>query len=388
MTLDEYCKKCKKASQEKHVAIYGAGKIGQALKSFLEKEQNIFPDAFIVTDKHSNRNEVAGLKVYELDEYVELHGQEKVFILVAAKIPWNKEIVDKLDRFGNIEYLDITPDVQQRFDIKPSVFEINAVVGCSIACKYCPQPMLLKAYHGIRVMLYSDFCKAVDKIPPDQYIGFSGFSEPFLNPDITKMIKYASKKDHRIWLNSTLVGMTETKFEEICDIPIARFTLHLPDKNMNARIPITEEYIRVLKRVLSWTQKKNGHLQHVVTKANGQGPLPDEIKQLVNGKVLFHAELADRAGNLNDASLHSIGTHRGRIRCNYSPALTNFVMMPNGDIYLCCMDFGLRHKVGNILEKSYDSLLVSQELKAIRAAMDTEDGECLCRHCTEAQVVL
>ncbi|MCR4924793.1 MAG: SPASM domain-containing protein [Clostridiales bacterium] len=388
MMLSKYLQRIK--SSQKRVVLYGAGKIGKALKSMLEKN-NILPQGFVVSDKNMNKDEVDGLKVFGLDEVINLWGGENILALVAVKEPWNNEVVAKIKSCRNLEYLDIIPELLT-LDIKPELFEINAVVGCSVACKYCPQSALIKAYSAKnaaspRVLSFDVFRQALDKIPVKKNIAFSGFSEPFLNPDITKMIKYAHEKGHGIMLNTTLVGMTKEKFAEIRDIPIANFTLHLPDKDNYAKIPITEQYIELLKMVLDWKWLKNGSYIPVVDKANGQGALPKEVEQIIHGKVLFHSELADRAGNLADSDIYSIGTLNGRIRCNYSPDISNFVMMPNGDVYLCCMDFGLRHKIGNILEQSYEDLLKSSELQKIRKAMDSDDGECLCRHCTEAQVI-
>lgn len=34
----------------------------------------------------------------------------------------------------------------------------------------------------------------------------------------------------------------------------------------------------------------------------------------------------------------------------------NNVMMPNGDVYICCMDYSLKHKIGNLLETPFHNL--------------------------------
>lgn len=386
MTKEEYFSIVENWSLKKNsrIVIYGAGKFGKKLCRLLE-ESGIIPDAFIVTDMKNNKEEVTGKKVYAVDEYVKrIERGEQVLALVAVKPPWNRKIIDLIqERYSDIAYLDLIPELMN-LNVKTELFEINAVVGCSIACKYCPQKKLINAYTGKKMLSLEDFKTAIDKIPPYMTIAFSGFSEPFLNPEMAEMIRYAGEKGRDIFLNSTLVGLTKEKFEIIKDVPISGFVLHLPDKNQNAKIPISDDYIQVLKQVLDWKQIKDGEEQSVVTKANGQGEPPDEISGIVSGKVLFHIELADRAGNLNDQELYSIGSHKGPIYCSYSPALNNNVMMPNGDIYLCCMDFGLQHKLGNILSQNWDEIRNSKELKRIRAALQDETKECLCRHCTEA----
>ena len=383
MRIAEYLDFCK--SWKKKIVIYGAGKIGKALKTLLEKN-NIFPDAFVVSDKRNNKTLEDKLAIVEFDDYVKEHEIEGILVLVAVKRPWNEEIVRRLKQFDKLMYLDFIPDLLE-LDIKPKLFEINAVVGCCISCKYCPQELLRSAYNSDRVLSLQLFQRIIKKIPKERCIAFSGFSEPFLNPNMTQMIKMASLEGHDIWINSTLVGLTEDRFREIRDVPISNFTLHLPDSNRYANIPMTEEYYRVLRMVIDWTQTYKGNERSVVTKANGQGDLPEEIRRIIEGKVLFHTELADRAGNLAYDSLHSIGVHKGPIMCNYSPDLSNFVMMPNGDVYLCCMDFGLRHYLGNIDKQSYSDICESEELAKVKKAMQSEFGACLCRSCTEASLL-
>jgi len=57
------------------------------------------------------------------------------------------------------------------------------------------------------------------------------------------------------------------------------------------------------------------------------------------------------------------------------------VMLPNCDVVLCCMDFGLKHKLGNLLDQSYLDIVNSPNFQKIRSNRFHWDGDCLCREC-------
>ena len=365
----------------KKIAIYGAGQIGRGL--FLELERRRIPVAtFLVTDPEVNKREEYGVPVCGIQAFKEK--PENVLVLIGIKRPWNQEIRETLDTRG-YAYLDVTKEIE-RFVEKPTLFEINAAIGCRVACKYCPQDVLLKAYHGERMLTLEHFQQVLDKIPEDIVIAFSGFSEPFQNPQMVDMIRYVAEHGRKIMLASTLVGLTMEKFEQLRDIPFLHFTLHVPDEDGNAHIPMTDEYFQVLDAVLDWKMVRGGHETSVVEKANCQGEVHPRIKEFVRGRVLIFPELADRAGNLHDDGLYSIGTLDGPIYCNYSPDLNNNLLMPNGDVVLCCMDFGLRHVLGNLFTQSFEEIRKSTELARVKNAMSCAGSDdVLCRHCTEAK---
>jgi hypothetical protein len=57
------------------------------------------------------------------------------------------------------------------------------------------------------------------------------------------------------------------------------------------------------------------------------------------------------------------------------------VLLPNGDVTLCCMDYGLQHLLGNLVSGDYDALLRSDEFLRVRKGLKDESEEILCRYC-------
>jgi radical SAM protein with 4Fe4S-binding SPASM domain len=60
------------------------------------------------------------------------------------------------------------------------------------------------------------------------------------------------------------------------------------------------------------------------------------------------------------------------------------VLLPNGDVQLCCMDYGLEHKIGNLLTMSYNDLFTSDEYRRIESGLEDDSIDILCRTCKEA----
>ena len=90
-----------------------------------------------------------------------------------------------------------------------------------------------------------------------------------------------------------------------------------------------------------------------------------------------------RAGNIDIDG----GTPRKRLtgELETCPRLQSGVLLPNGDVALCCMDWGLQHVIGNLLTMDYEMLLESDEYKRVLRGYVDESVDILCRYCEVAQ---
>jgi len=72
----------------------------------------------------------------------------------------------------------------------PPSLELTTMVGCPLMCSFCPQKTLKSNYgKQEKYLKISDLKKILKKIPSNTEIHFSGMSEPWANPDCTKMLK-------------------------------------------------------------------------------------------------------------------------------------------------------------------------------------------------------
>ena len=265
--------------------------------------------------------------------------------------------------------------------------EITTVIGCRVQCTFCPQPLLIKRYQednqideitwgNPALMSFETFKVSIDKIPKHVPILFSGFAEPWLNPECTKMLLYAHKKGHTIQVFTTMVGMTTSDVEQFKHIPFRKFSLHLPDAEKYAKIAITENFLDVLRKILS---SKIRHL-HCMS----MGKLPDIIQREIGINLYRPHYMHDRAGT-GDFGDHT-SNKLGPLICSRASkcgvnTLDQNVLLPNGDVCLCCMDYGTNYVIGNLLNSDYDSLFQGNKFREILEKLDSEDSDIMCRTC-------
>lgn len=61
-------------------------------------------------------------------------------------------------------------------------------------------------------------------------------------------------------------------------------------------------------------------------------------------------------------------------------------MLPNGDVVLCCMDYNLKHVIGNLLTQTYKQVMEGEKLAEIIKINET-DGFSKCSICKACENV-
>lgn len=266
----------------------------------------------------------------------------------------NKPVIKKKDYWKTTKYptLEFTTSIP--------------VKGCVVDCAFCPQRTLVNIYDGERVMSYDNFTKIIDKLPKEIRITFSGFVEPWLNKRCTDMLVYAHEKGHPISLFTTGIGMTVDDIDRIKNIPFSEgpnggFCLHLPDQERIAKHPMSERYIKVLERIKEVQNEIQGFY------LMSMGEVLDEIKYIF--PTADTPEMWSRAGNLLGEAIlkpeldkikhrfKHINHGSNKKTCGCDEDLYHNVVLPNGDVSLCCMDYGLKEIIGNLYTEEYNNII-------------------------------
>lgn len=246
--------------------------------------------------------------------------------------------------------------------------EITTHIGCPMDCIDCPQQLLRSKYLGKRDLDLEDYKRAIDKVPAGTRIDFSGMCEPFTNRSCADMILYAAEKGFPLALYTTLQGATLEDYERLKDVRYEVVTIHLPDMDGRSYFNITDEYLEVLSKWECHNYSCHGRIDNRV--------LP-YLKQR-NLITYMH----DRAGNV-EGRPHKLVDSDHRIWCATSGrAMDHNVLLPDGTVLMCCMDYGMTGVFGNLFEQSYDEVINSDTAKLMRMKLD--GGESICRHCTNA----
>ena len=249
--------------------------------------------------------------------------------------------------------------------------EITTHIGCPINCKDCPQRLLLEHYNGPSDLTLDDFERVLDKVPAGTRIDFSGMCEPFCNKDCTEMILYASRR-FPLALYTTLQGATLQDYEKLKNVQYEVVTIHLPDKDGRSHFKITDEYLEVLSR---WDC--NNYSCH--------GEIDDRVKPYLKQRNLI-TFMHDRAGNVEERP-HTHYDNDSELWCITSGKEMNHnVLLPNGDVLMCCMDYGYTGLFGNLFKQSYYDVIYSETAKKMRETLNR--GDSICRRCSNAILVL
>ena len=239
-----------------------------------------------------------------------------------------------------------------------------------MGCSFCPQDKLGNAYHGIPLLSYEAFRNALLKLPKDVQIHFSGFSEPFLNPDCGRMIAHSLSEGFEVHIYTTLMGLSNRQMEALLTTRPKVIRLHVPDGKF-LKIG-NETWLRQLNLFQEWGR-------HFTAMA--MGPIDTELARILSDRGI-KVELPDmlsRGGNLWQSR-----RIEGKLRCTMNRWNQN-VMLPNGDVVLCCMDYSLSHKLGNMFSDDYDHIISIGDI--LRKMAEANKAPEICRSCEWAQAL-
>ena len=263
--------------------------------------------------------------------------------------------------------------------------EVTTTVGCKNLCAYCPQDVFVPAYpKGATTRLaLEDFRRAIDRVPPHVKILFAGFSDPWLNPECTEMLIYAHGAGHAIEVYTVGTGMTPEDVERIAHVPFRRFALHLPDDGGLMRTRVDARYLALVEAIVSRPLENLNCLY--LRRHRGTEQIHPEVGAILSRHAtpLERWPLTSRAGNVRRDILPKRRKRTGPLApC---PRLEQNVLLPNGDVHLCCMDWKLEHRLGNLLEEPYSDLFRGEEMRHVRASYPDDTRETLCRFCDWAR---
>jgi sulfatase maturation enzyme AslB (radical SAM superfamily) len=251
--------------------------------------------------------------------------------------------------------------------------EITTKIGCDVNCSYCPQATLINAYSNRSKdfeMTFDVFKKCLSKLPSEVDVHFSGMCEPWLNSETTKMVLYAHQRGHAQIVYTTLMGMNLSDLKLLETVPFKVFEIHIPSLEASQQnIIVDDQYLALLNRILKSRIPASFRL-------HGKSVHP-RLSSLLKDKIV-RVKTYTRAGNLT-TTRSSINRRKGTLDC--LRGFRQSVLLPNGEVVLCCMDYGLKHVLGNLITSHYEDLFLSEEFQKIQSGRKDDSIDILCRYC-------
>lgn len=269
------------------------------------------------------------------------------------------------------------------------VMELTTMIGCPLMCTFCPQDNLRTTYGDkTKYMQPMDLMTVLAKLPKDTRIDFSGMSEPWANPECTMMLEMVLYLGFDVAIYTTLYGMKDPervkKALETHKSQVKVFMLHLPDANSNMKgWKQTQEWMNALEMVMTleipigaMTMDRTGFvhpsLQHII------GRLP-------NWQGHTRADSLDTK-QVEGQAISITPMNTFPLTCASTPFYDRNVLLPNGDVVLCCMDYNLKHIIGNLLTQTYDEVMQGKPLQDL-IEMNEADGFNKCSICKSCENV-
>lgn len=368
------------------VYIYGTGLYGQNIYKILKKE-DIFIDGFVTTDI-PDRDMLFELPMYWVQDVL----SNNIGLVLGLNRHNTATVLEFLEKnnfdmqrviYGG-EYID-KGGVRGGYDEIPTI-EITTKIGCRINCKYCPQKKLLNKYYEkdknrISMMTLEMFERCINHIPDEAIILFSGMVEPLHNPLCRDMMEMVLEKGHKVDLYSTFSEISFEETEKISRLPLGFVGLHVADKRKFAKIVADEAYYKKIEFLVN-AKKADG--TPFVNVCNAQTDPDDVVAAICDGKYEILTTMLDRAGNLQDENLYSKRMLHGKISCSLcGKKLNHNILLPDGTLILCCMDYGMKHILGNLRDQNYEEIMNGEEMKRIKKGIwGDETVDILCRNCS------
>jgi hypothetical protein len=276
--------------------------------------------------------------------------------------------------------------------------EFTLMVGCPLKCTFCPQDTLRGLYgQNTKYFSLENFKTILSKVPKHVRIDFSGMAEPWANPHATAMLRHTLESGFSMAIYSTLYGLEAEDCDTVLRLLRAHAAqmevvcLHLPDQKGNMRgWKYSPQYEATLRGFV--TLGLSGILPRFeVMTMDAGGRLHPDLDHL--GVQLGAWVGHTRAGNVDahavaGQAILDMPERHGAVTCSFTPFYDQNVCLPNGDVVLCCMDYSLKHKIGNLLGQEYYEMYASGGLaRLIAENMDPSfSRKSLCKTCDRARL--
>lgn len=265
-----------------------------------------------------------------------------------------------IKQFISRNYLSFPKSVLKQI-ASPRNLVIEPIAGCNVVCSACPQDQLKRPYG---IMTLPNFKHIIDEVNPTS-IGLYFMGEPFLNPDIFKMIEYASNRGVKTVINTN--GSTLIRdFKAIAESGLTKIAVSVDG--------YTQETFEVYRHGIDCEQVWRGlklltmmeQGPHIQVRTLAFDNTMKEIAlirlELKKMNIIDHRIiepiLTGWGGKVN-ADIGVLGDS-GRVkntRPKICPSLYRLAVTWDGEVLPCCNDVHGENSFGNIYQTSFDHIM-------------------------------
>ena len=295
---------------------------------------------------------------------------------------------DRIKRKVNNKLLRVSYNLRlsRTLAAMPNSLDIELTNRCNLNCPKCPRGSMGRPEGDMSVDLFKNI---IDSSFP--YIYFSWlhlFGEPLLNSNVLEMIQYASRKGVACGISTNATTLDEKLSKELCrsGLDTIIFSIDATTKKTYKRIRPGGSFNRVIKNTenfLNLPERKN--IKHTIIQMiqmNGnQNEVDGFIKKWKGSDRSVHIKQETSwAGYFkNKSQLNSIK----HFPC--SKLWERLTVDWQGDVSICCRDYKMQTKLGNITTQPFTKIWNSKQMFDLRKALIKNELENvpLCKSCDE-----
>jgi len=256
--------------------------------------------------------------------------------------------------------------------------EISVKMGCARFCDYCPQHLYINSYKKKlpqeKKTLDIETINEISKnIPKETIIAWTGFTEPLDCDDFPEIVKHFHSRGLKQSVSTTLCGREKAIifFKKNLDL-FTEITLHLPDAHGYMKGKFDEKYQKLLADVFE--EIKNEDIQTYTIFLIGDDfhlnikNIVEKYKKILDKEKFLKAKYINTRNsnidtnkfNLQQTKKIDAYKSKNKYYCSYR-RLNRGVLLPSGDVALCCNDYGLDYLRGSLKKNNLNDLYNSIE---------------------------
>lgn len=287
------------------------------------------------------------------------------------------KFIEKFKRVKLIRKMVLKKKISFEFPVR---FNVEPTNYCNLSCSMCPREL----NRPFGYMEFNLFKKIIDEsilYGKRLIITLNKDGEPLLHPELTQMIKYAKDKKaaQKINFYSNGILLTESESLELIKsgldtihISIDAFTKETYKKIKNSeKLEIVEENV---KRLVALKKKHHSKIPLVIVKIIHTPDTKDEIKPFTNkwkgiANFVEIGEYHTWDGTLDSSNQfkpNNLSKGINRYPCTF--LWYNPVILWDGRVTTCCVDYQGKGIIGDIKENTLAEIWQGDALQKIRRA--------------------
>ncbi len=251
---------------------------------------------------------------------------------------------------------------------KGTHIEITPSIGCAMMCNYCPQLLITSVSKNNKEknkMDFNEFKLFIKNIPAQTEIHWMGYTEPLLHKDFNKFVMYLHENNFKQQISTTMHGYEISQNFMSSFNKFTKVNFHLPDNKYLMKIKVSDTYLEKLeKAILFQAQMNKKNITFQVIGEDFEFRVKNLLNKLVEKNIILKKNvliqnfIASRSDAINVDGLNftyktSIQSSNKKNKLFYCSdrRLNQAVMLPDGSLNICCMDYSLSGIVGSIKDQ-------------------------------------